>query len=84
MGAGRVDDVEAALAGAGRTIVLHGEAGIGAQALADQIGVSKRTIYRDLEGMDLDGGLPIWNEKGRFGLDAALTPARAAHDGEPR
>jgi predicted DNA-binding transcriptional regulator YafY len=47
----------------------HGEAGISAQALADQIGVSKRTIYRDLEGMDLDGGLPIWNEKGRYGLD---------------
>ncbi|MEX1296891.1 MAG: WYL domain-containing transcriptional regulator [Candidatus Limnocylindrales bacterium] len=54
----------------------HGEAGIGAQALADQIGVSKRTIYRDLEGMDLDGGLPIWNEKGKYGLaaDAFLPP----------
>ena len=54
----------------------HGEVGIGAQALADQIGVSKRTIYRDLEGMDLDGGLPIWNEKGKYGLaaDAFLPP----------
>lgn len=47
----------------------HGEAGISAQALADQIGVSKRTIYRDLDGMDFDGGLPIWNEKGKYGLD---------------
>ncbi len=47
----------------------HGEAGISAQALADQIGVSKRTIYRDLERMDLDAGLPIWNDKGRYGLD---------------
>ncbi len=54
----------------------HGEAGISAQALADQIGVSKRTIYRDLDGMDLDGGLPIWNDKGRYGLadDAFLPP----------
>ena len=54
----------------------HGEAGISAQALADQVGVSKRTIYRDLDGMDLDGGLPIWNEKGRYGLadDAFLPP----------
>jgi predicted DNA-binding transcriptional regulator YafY len=54
----------------------HGEAGISAQALADQIGVSKRTIYRDLDGMDLDGGLPIWNEKGKYGLaaDAFLPP----------
>jgi proteasome accessory factor B len=48
----------------------HGEAGISAVALADQVGVSKRTVYRDLEAMDLDAGLPIWNEKGRFGLDA--------------
>jgi len=48
----------------------HGEAGISAAALARQIGVSKRTIYRDLEAMDLDAGLTIWNDGGRFGLDA--------------
>jgi predicted DNA-binding transcriptional regulator YafY len=48
----------------------HGDAGISAVALADQVGVSKRTVYRDLEAMDLDAGLPIWNDKGRFGLDA--------------
>ncbi|MGD8684189.1 MAG: WYL domain-containing protein [Chloroflexota bacterium] len=48
----------------------HGENGISATALADQVGVSRRTIYRDLEAMDLDAGLPIWNDKGRFGLDA--------------
>jgi proteasome accessory factor B len=48
----------------------HGEAGISAAALARQVGVSRRTIYRDLEGIDLDGGLPIWNEGGRFGLEA--------------
>jgi proteasome accessory factor B len=48
----------------------HGEAGISAAALARQIGVSKRTIYRDLEAMDLDAGLTIWNDDGRFGLDA--------------
>ncbi len=48
----------------------HGETGISAVALADQVGVSKRTIYRDLEAMDLDAGLPIWNDRGKFGLDA--------------
>jgi predicted DNA-binding transcriptional regulator YafY len=48
----------------------HGEAGISAVALADQIGVSRRTVYRDIEAMDLDAGLPIWNDKGKFGLDA--------------
>jgi predicted DNA-binding transcriptional regulator YafY len=54
----------------------HGEAGISAEALAHQIGVSKRTIYRDLGGMDMDGGLPIWNDNGKYGLadDAFLPP----------
>ncbi|MFV2064937.1 MAG: helix-turn-helix transcriptional regulator, partial [Chloroflexota bacterium] len=48
----------------------HGEAGISAADLARQIGVSKRTVYRDLDAMDLDAGLTIWNDSGRFGLDA--------------
>ncbi len=48
----------------------HGEAGISAATLAKQIGVSKRTVYRDLEAMDLDAGLAIWNDGGRFGLEA--------------
>jgi len=54
----------------------HGDEGISAAALARQIGVSRRTIYRDLEAMDLDGGLPVWNDGGRFGLagDAFLPP----------
>ena len=43
--------------------------GISAQAMADRIGVSKRTVYRDIEAMDLDAGLPIWSDKGRFGLE---------------
>jgi predicted DNA-binding transcriptional regulator YafY len=49
----------------------HGDTGISALAIADQIGVSKRTVYRDLDAMDMDGGLPIWNEGGKFGLDAS-------------
>ncbi len=48
----------------------HGENGISATALAKQVGVSRRTIYRDLDAMDLDAGLPIWNDDGRFGLEA--------------
>jgi proteasome accessory factor B len=48
----------------------HGEGGIAAADLARQVGVSRRTIYRDLEAMDLDAGLAIWNDGGRFGLDA--------------
>ena len=47
----------------------HGDAGISAADIAKQIGVSKRTVYRDLENIDLDGGLPIWNVDGKFGLE---------------
>jgi proteasome accessory factor B len=43
--------------------------GISAQDLAGRIGVSKRTVYRDIEAMDLDAGLPIWTDKGKFGLE---------------
>lgn len=51
--------------------ILHGHReGISAQALADQIGVSKRTVYRDLDAMQLDAGLPIWGDNGRFGLES--------------
>ncbi|HEY5488587.1 MAG TPA: HTH domain-containing protein, partial [Candidatus Limnocylindrales bacterium] len=42
--------------------------GLSAQDLADRIGVSKRTIYRDIESMDSDAGLPIWADEGKFGL----------------
>ncbi|CAN5820947.1 WYL domain-containing protein [soil metagenome] len=54
----------------------HGEEGMSAADLARQVGVSKRTIYRDLDAMDLDAGLSIWNDRGRFGLagDAFLPP----------
>ena len=44
--------------------------GIGAAAIADRVGVSKRTVYRDLAGMERDAGLPIWEEGGRWGLDS--------------
>jgi predicted DNA-binding transcriptional regulator YafY len=50
--------------------------GLPAQALADLIGVSKRTVYRDLQSMDLDAELPIWQEGGRWGIgrEAFLPP----------
>lgn len=36
----------------------HGETGISAEALAKQIGVSKRTVYRDLAAMILTAVSP--------------------------
>lgn len=51
--------------------VLHAHPdGITAAAIAEQIGVSKRTVYRDLEAMQLDADLPIWQDKGRWGLES--------------
>ena len=44
-------------------------AGISASALADLVGVSKRTVYRDLGAMERDAGLPIWQDAGRYGLE---------------
>jgi len=51
--------------------ILHAHPeGISAQALADQVGVAKRTIYRDIDAMGSDAEVPIWQDKGRFGLEA--------------
>ena len=51
-----------------RILHAHPE-GIAAQDVADQIGVSKRTVYRDLEAMGNDAELPLWQEGGRWGLE---------------
>jgi proteasome accessory factor B len=53
-----------------RILHAHGEEGMSAADLARQVGVSKRTIYRDLEIMDQDAGIAIWGDRGRWGLDA--------------
>ncbi|MBA2489756.1 MAG: WYL domain-containing protein [Chloroflexi bacterium] len=57
--------------------ILNGHPeGISAQAVADRIGASKRTIYRDLRAMDEQAGLPIWQEAGLWGLaDDAFLPS---------
>jgi predicted DNA-binding transcriptional regulator YafY len=58
--------------------------GLSAQDLADRIGVSKRTVYRDLKSMDSDAGLPLWEDSGKYGLDrgAFLPPlALTLHEG---
>lgn len=50
--------------------ILHAHPnGIAADRIAEQVGVSKRTVYRDLEAMGSDAQLPIWQEGGRFGLE---------------
>ena len=53
--------------------VLHEHTeGISAQKLADLVGVSKRTIYRDLDHMDAFAGIPIWTDSGKYGLESSV------------
>ncbi|MGH2466243.1 MAG: helix-turn-helix transcriptional regulator [Candidatus Limnocylindrales bacterium] len=65
-------------------MILHGHpAGITAADLAHQVGVSVRTTYRDLEGLDQDASLPLWQEDGRWGLEeGAFLPPLALTLGE--
>ena len=49
--------------------ILHGHpAGISAKDVANQLGVSVRTVYRDLDSMQLDADLPVWSDGGKWGL----------------
>lgn len=43
--------------------------GISAQAIADRIGVSKRTVYRDLQALDLQASIALWSDRGLWGID---------------
>jgi predicted DNA-binding transcriptional regulator YafY len=50
--------------------ILHGRPdGVRVAELANLVGVAKRTIYRDLEALERDAGLPVWENKGRYGLE---------------
>ena len=54
------------------TFLYGNPRGLRAEELADRIGVSKRTVYRDLQAMDSEAGLPIWQEGGRWGMSEEL------------
>ncbi len=51
-----------------RHLQAHPE-GVRVADVARAVGVSRRTAYRDLEDLDLELGLPVWNEAGRWGVD---------------
>jgi predicted DNA-binding transcriptional regulator YafY len=44
--------------------------GLRVSDLAKDCGVARRTIYRDLIALD-EMGVPVWEERGRFGIDRA-------------
>jgi predicted DNA-binding transcriptional regulator YafY len=51
--------------------------GLRATEIAEQLQVSPRTVYRDLDRLSA-GGVPVWQEEGRFGIsrDQSLTTIR--------
>lgn len=60
-------------------MLLHAHPeGIGAQDIAQRIGASKRTVYRDLRAMNEEAGLPLWQDAGKWGLEegAFLPPLK--------
>jgi proteasome accessory factor B len=60
------------------TILFGHPAGISAKDVSTQLGVSVRTVYRDLTSMEIDAALPIWSEGGKWGLlESAFLPPLA-------
>jgi proteasome accessory factor B len=45
--------------------------GLSAREIAHRTGVSHRTVNRDLRALDEEIGVPVWEEGGRYGTEAA-------------
>ncbi|HYM83765.1 MAG TPA: WYL domain-containing protein [Candidatus Dormibacteraeota bacterium] len=57
----------------------HGEAGVHVDEIARRVGMSKRTVYRDLRALESEIAVPLWNDDhGTWGLaaDALLPPLK--------
>lgn len=50
-------------------LLLGNPDGMRAVEIAERLGVSKRTVYRDIETLSSEASVPIWQEKGRYGLE---------------
>jgi predicted DNA-binding transcriptional regulator YafY len=47
----------------------HRQRGVRIDELARRLGVSRRTAYRDLQALEREIGIPVWNQAGRWGVD---------------
>jgi proteasome accessory factor B len=57
----------------------HGESGVAVDEIARRVGVSKRTVYRDLIALEGEIGVGLWNDgRGTWGVvgDALLPPLK--------
>ena len=64
-----------------RFLAAHPE-GASVDAVAGFVGMSRRTVYRDLRALEGEIGIPLWNEGGRWGIveGAFLPPLRLTLD----
>lgn len=64
-----------------RYLAAHPE-GVTVDAVAGFVGMSRRTVYRDLRALEGEIGIPIWSEGGRWGIveGAFLPPLRLTLD----
>lgn len=53
-----------------RILRAHGEAGVRLEEIARQVGMSTRTVRRDLNALESELLLPVWSDEGRWGMDA--------------
>jgi proteasome accessory factor B len=52
-----------------RFLEERGEEGARPEEIAEAVGMSRRTVYRDLHQIDAEIGVPLWAEDGRWGVD---------------
>ena len=65
-----------------RVLAAYGEQGVRIEEIARRVGMSKRTVYRDLRALEDEIGVPIWSENGLWGVEtgAFLPPLRLTVD----
>ena len=68
----------ARLLGVLRVLHGHGEAGVKPAEIARRTYMSVRSVYRDLHALEIEMQVPLWNEKGTWGVEkgAFLPPLR--------
>jgi predicted DNA-binding transcriptional regulator YafY len=56
--------------------------GLGAPEIGRRLGISRRTVYRDIEALDYEVGIPVWQNKGKYGVreEHYLPPIRLSPD----
>jgi predicted DNA-binding transcriptional regulator YafY len=52
-----------------RVLEARGEQGARIEEIARLVGMSRRTVYRDLKALEGELGIPLWSDGGRWGVE---------------